>query len=100
VLKLTLLVDWMKERCSAWCRIQVAVAPYGELTNDDRQGVDVAMAPATTATKGGTVTQENLHGSGDGSVEKEQSRRGSLEEEDPFVQFDQELCVYHIPYSQ
>lgn len=62
------LLDWMKERSSTWSRIQATVAPYSESKKDGRQGVDVAMAPATTANKGGTVAQEILHNSSDGFV--------------------------------
>ncbi|KAM0253655.1 hypothetical protein ACHAQJ_007167 [Trichoderma viride] len=62
------LNDWMKQQSSIWSQFQAAVAPYGELRNDDRQGMDVAMAPATTANKGGVVAREHLQGPGDGSV--------------------------------
>ncbi|UKZ80087.1 hypothetical protein TrVFT333_007852 [Trichoderma virens FT-333] len=62
------LNDWMKEQSSTWSRFQAVAAPYGESRNDDRQGEHVAMAPATTANKGGTVAQIRSQGSGDGSV--------------------------------
>ncbi|KAK4065843.1 uncharacterized protein Triagg1_8395 [Trichoderma aggressivum f. europaeum] len=62
------LNDWMKERSSTWYRFQAAVAPYGESRNGERQGEHIAMAPATTANKGGVLAQEHPQDSGDGSV--------------------------------
>ncbi|KAK0761620.1 hypothetical protein N5P37_006573 [Trichoderma harzianum] len=62
------LNDWMKERSSTWYRFQASIAPYGESKNGEKQGEHIAMAPATTATKGGVFTQAHSQDSGDGSV--------------------------------